>query len=153
MTRGTWTPDGGWGAYVRTRRQGFVANKKCYECGLRPPKEGRRRCQECADRHVEYREAAINSGQCRELCGQQRADGYSRCNDCLDRHARKQRAARGQDVNAPIVRRPARRKQPLSTSQDPQALPTPAPVVPSPVEVDLSERRRAIAALAARRVA
>lgn len=109
MPRGRWTPEGGWPAYIRRRRQSHVDNDLCYECGIYPPRKGRRRCQVCTDRHTEYREGTIADGFCRDLCGNHRADGYSRCFACLDRHARKARAKRGVPIDAPIVRRAPRR--------------------------------------------
>lgn len=137
MPRGRWLPEGGWSAYIRARRQTHAQDGMCYECGIRPPREGRRRCQICTDRHAKFREGMIGDGFCRDLCGNRRVDGYSRCHDCLDQHAKKARIKRGQPVDAPIVRRAPRRAQPLAAS---------API-------DRTARRGLIAACAARRAA
>lgn len=153
MPRGSWVPEGGWPAYHRARREMAVRDGRCYNCMTLPMKPGRRMCQGCIDWHKQYRIDRIAGGKCRDLCGRDADEGRTRCIECLDRHARKARAKRGKPVDAPIVRR-APRRQPVPTSAAPSTREiVHAPAVHPAAEVDHSQRKAIIAALAARRAA
>lgn len=140
----------GRGAYLKTLRDAAFAQGLCYECTARPVVFGRRRCEGCNDRNRARLAAKFAAGECRGLCGSQAAPGRSRCDACRDKHReymRQRRIAAGKTPRGP-------RSKPVSTSTVPPTQEIlPAPVVCTPVEVDLSKRKAVIAALVRRRAA
>lgn len=159
MSRSSWVPEGGWPAYHRARCEAAAQDGLCLNCMRQPRKLDRRKCQGCIDWHKQYRVDRIAGGKCRDLCGRDANEGRTRCIECLDRHARKARAKRGQPVDAPIVRRAPRRDQPSTSIDLGCAINEPQMDGPRkgdsahPAEVDLSQRKAIIAALATRRAA
>ncbi|MGE5803367.1 MAG: hypothetical protein ACM358_14065 [Gemmatimonadota bacterium] len=145
----------GRGLYLKRLRDAAFAQGLCYECTARPVLFGRRRCEGCNEKNRARLRAKFSAGECRGLCGAQAVPGRSRCDVCREKqreYMRQRRIAAGKKPRQPKT---------LSTS----ALPSMSPHLPvstdgpgkgdsaRSAEVDLSQRRAIIAALAARRAA
>ena len=69
-------------AYYRLKQQGL-----CVQCGDQPPREGRTRCQPCADYNAiadtQRREERAREGKC-VRCAQRSTPGNRYCEPCMD---------------------------------------------------------------------